>query len=318
MGIKDDAVEVRAQGWRTLAALHGLIEAELERSLQAEAQLSVVEYTVLDALSRQDGWHMRMQQLARATALSASATTRLVNRLEDRGLLTRILCADDRRGIYTELTPSGITLLEQAGRSMTPRWSGRWPRPRRCRTGPAGGRPPPAARRRLAPRSAARRRGRKAPPRRPGRGLWGLFCVWQATAWRQLLEVVLAGLPGSCPWFPGRTSRRRRWPQRPARRRRRRCWRCRSPPRSCGKPKPIRKFTVHSTNARGPHAEAADLQREDLGEHQPGHRGNGALLEGQERDGQGQDHDSRGRCPPEESARTRRSAAAPSWCRSGR
>ena len=69
---------------------------------------------MLDALCRQDGWHMRMQQLARATALSSSATTRLVNRLEDRGLLTRILCADDRRGIYTELTPSGVALLEQA------------------------------------------------------------------------------------------------------------------------------------------------------------------------------------------------------------
>ncbi|MDF2051573.1 MarR family transcriptional regulator [Arthrobacter sp. Cr_A7] len=114
MGIKDDAVEVRAQGWRTLAALHGLIENELERSLQAHSKLSVVEYTVLDALSRQDGWHMRMQQLARATALSPSATTRLVNRLEDRGLLRRILCDDDRRGIYTELTSSGISLLEKA------------------------------------------------------------------------------------------------------------------------------------------------------------------------------------------------------------
>ena len=114
MGIRDDAVEVRARGWRTLAALHGLIEAELERALQAEAKLSVVEYTVLDALSRQDGWHMRMQQLARAAALSSSATTRLVNRLEDRGLLTRILCADDRRGIYTELTAGGIKLLEEA------------------------------------------------------------------------------------------------------------------------------------------------------------------------------------------------------------
>jgi len=113
MGIKDDAVEVRAQGWRTLAALHGLIETELERALQAEAKLSVVEYTVLDALSRQDGWHMRMQQLARATALSASATTRLVNRLEDRALLTRILCADDRRGIYTELTAAGQQLLQK-------------------------------------------------------------------------------------------------------------------------------------------------------------------------------------------------------------
>lgn len=114
MGIGDDAVQVRAQGWRTLASLHGLIESRLERALGAAADLSVVEYTVLDALSRQDGWHMRMQQLARAAALSSSATTRLVNRLEDRGLLTRILCADDRRGIYTELTPAGVELLAAA------------------------------------------------------------------------------------------------------------------------------------------------------------------------------------------------------------
>ncbi|TQK68309.1 MULTISPECIES: MarR family winged helix-turn-helix transcriptional regulator [unclassified Nocardioides] len=114
MGIADDAVEIRTQGWRTLAALHGLIEAALEKALQRDHDLSVVEFTVLDALSRQDGWHMRMQQLARAAALSASATTRLVTRLENRGLLTRILCADDRRGIYTELTPAGRALLKKA------------------------------------------------------------------------------------------------------------------------------------------------------------------------------------------------------------
>ncbi|GAB3076160.1 MULTISPECIES: MarR family winged helix-turn-helix transcriptional regulator [unclassified Phycicoccus] len=114
MGIADDAVEVRAQGWRTLAALHGHIEGALERELTTTHALSVVEFTVLDALSRQDGWHMRMSQLARAAALSNSATTRLVNRLEDRGLITRILCADDRRGIYTELTPAGSALLDDA------------------------------------------------------------------------------------------------------------------------------------------------------------------------------------------------------------
>ena len=114
MGIADDAVEVRADGWRTLAALHGHIEAALERELSATHQLSVVEFTVLDALSRQDGWHMRMSQLARAAALSGSAATRLVNRLEDRGLLPRIICADDRRGIYTELTSAGERLLARA------------------------------------------------------------------------------------------------------------------------------------------------------------------------------------------------------------
>ena len=184
MGIKDDAVEVRAQGWRTLAALHGLIEAELERSLQAEAQLSVVEYTVLDALSRQDGWHMRMQQLARATALSASATTRLVNRLEDRGLLTRILCADDRRGIYTELTPSGIALLEQS--QAGPRrhaGAGAGRGPGGAGTGAAGRRPPPAARRASSAATASREhaeRTQKAPPgTNPGRGL----CVQGLLDW---------------------------------------------------------------------------------------------------------------------------------------
>ena len=114
MGIKDDAVEVRAQGWRTLAALHGQIEPELERSQQAHAQLSVVEYTVLDALSRQDGWHMRMQQLAGAVVLSQSATTRLVTRLENQGYLGRYLCDTDRRGIYTEVTEAGCALLTEA------------------------------------------------------------------------------------------------------------------------------------------------------------------------------------------------------------
>ena len=114
MGIADDAIAVRAQGWRTLTALHGMIETALERALQKQHGLSVVEYTVLDALNRQDGFHMRVHQLARATALSASATTRLINRLEGRKLISRYLCEDDRRGIYTELTPSGKTLLEQA------------------------------------------------------------------------------------------------------------------------------------------------------------------------------------------------------------
>lgn len=114
MGIADDAVEIRARGWRTLASLHGLIDAALEKDLTAQVGLSVVEYTLLDALNRQDGWHMRMAQLTRATALSPSATTRLVTRLEDRNLLSRVLCADDRRGIYTELTPAGHELYQKA------------------------------------------------------------------------------------------------------------------------------------------------------------------------------------------------------------
>jgi DNA-binding MarR family transcriptional regulator len=97
--------------WRTLNALHGLVGAELERALD---DLSLVEYTVLDALSEQDERHLRMHEVARVAALSNSAATRLVNRLESRGLIARVLCDDDRRGIYSELTDAGRDLLEAA------------------------------------------------------------------------------------------------------------------------------------------------------------------------------------------------------------
>jgi DNA-binding MarR family transcriptional regulator len=114
MSMPDDAIEARAQGWRTLAALHARIEDRLARALEAEHEISVSEYTVLDVLSRQDEHHMRMNQLANAVVLSQSATTRLVARLEERDLLGRYLCETDRRGIYTEVTPAGQALLAAA------------------------------------------------------------------------------------------------------------------------------------------------------------------------------------------------------------
>ncbi|MFF5127474.1 MarR family winged helix-turn-helix transcriptional regulator [Streptomyces syringium] len=113
----DPALVGLAQGWCALSALHGRIESHIERALQAGHELSVREFSVLDVLSRQhdgEGGHLRMNEVADAVVLSQSATTRLVNRLEDRGLLTRYLCLTDRRGIYTDVTDAGRALLEEA------------------------------------------------------------------------------------------------------------------------------------------------------------------------------------------------------------
>ncbi|NUT26484.1 MAG: MarR family transcriptional regulator, partial [Streptomyces sp.] len=87
------------------------------RALQAGHDLSVREYSLLDVLSRQhdgEGGHLQMKQVADAVVLSQSATTRLVTRLEDRGLLARYLCPTDRRGIYTNVTEAGLKLLAEA------------------------------------------------------------------------------------------------------------------------------------------------------------------------------------------------------------
>ncbi|MFE9459781.1 MarR family winged helix-turn-helix transcriptional regulator [Streptomyces californicus] len=117
MAATDPALTAIAQGWCALSLLHGKIEARIERALQAGHELSVREYSLLDVLSRQHngaGGHLQMKQVADAVVLSQSATTRLVTRLEDRGLLTRYLCDTDRRGIYTDVTEAGLALLREA------------------------------------------------------------------------------------------------------------------------------------------------------------------------------------------------------------
>ncbi|MER6364022.1 MarR family transcriptional regulator [Kitasatospora sp. NPDC001527] len=117
MTATDPALTALASGWGALSLLHGRIESHIERALQSRHELSVREYSLLDVLSRQhdgEGGHLQMKQVADAVVLSQSATTRLVTRLEDRGLLARYLCPTDRRGIYTNVSEEGLKLLEEA------------------------------------------------------------------------------------------------------------------------------------------------------------------------------------------------------------
>ena len=117
MTATDPAMTALADSWCALSVLHGRIESHIERALQSAHGLSVREYSLLDVLSRQhdgEGGHLQMKQVADAVVLSQSATTRLVTRLEERGLLSRYLCPTDRRGIYTDVTPAGLKLLGEA------------------------------------------------------------------------------------------------------------------------------------------------------------------------------------------------------------
>ncbi|TKA10407.1 MarR family winged helix-turn-helix transcriptional regulator [Actinacidiphila oryziradicis] len=117
MTATDPALTALSSGWCALSLLHGRIEAHVERALQAGHGLSVREYSLLDVLSRQhngEGGHLRMTQVADSVVLSPSATTRLVSRLEERGLLSRYLCPTDRRGIYTDVSQDGLRLLAEA------------------------------------------------------------------------------------------------------------------------------------------------------------------------------------------------------------
>jgi DNA-binding Lrp family transcriptional regulator len=55
-----------------------------------------------------------MSELAESVLLSLSGVSRLVERLERRGLVTREPCPEDRRGAFAVLTSDGLALVRQA------------------------------------------------------------------------------------------------------------------------------------------------------------------------------------------------------------
>jgi len=90
-----------------MSTAHARAADALERALQDEHELSLAEYEVLQRLAETDDGHLRMQELAEVSPLSASALSRLLGRLERAGLAERDICEDDRRGIYACLTDAG-------------------------------------------------------------------------------------------------------------------------------------------------------------------------------------------------------------------
>ncbi len=79
--------------------------------LLTEHKVSLAEFDVLIRLGRSPDSRLRMSDLAAQTILSTSGVTRVVDRLERDGLVTRQACPSDRRGSYAALTEDGAARL---------------------------------------------------------------------------------------------------------------------------------------------------------------------------------------------------------------
>jgi DNA-binding MarR family transcriptional regulator len=76
--------------------------------------LSLADYDVLVQLGLAPDRMLRMSDLAEAVLLTRSGLTRLVDRLEARGLVERRKCPSDARGLLAVLTDEGLRAWEEA------------------------------------------------------------------------------------------------------------------------------------------------------------------------------------------------------------
>lgn len=102
--------------WLTLTHIQMNVANELEANLQEKYQLSLKEFYLLLFLSEAPEKKLKLQQLESMVGLSQSAVSRLVSRFEAKGCgaLKRHVCDEDRRNIYTALTPIGQDKLDRA------------------------------------------------------------------------------------------------------------------------------------------------------------------------------------------------------------
>jgi DNA-binding MarR family transcriptional regulator len=76
----------------------------------SEIELTMPQIRALDVLS---GAPMRMSEIAAALSTSMQATTSLIDRLVDRGLVERAHDPADRRVVLCRLTPAGVGEMER-------------------------------------------------------------------------------------------------------------------------------------------------------------------------------------------------------------
>jgi DNA-binding MarR family transcriptional regulator len=94
------------------AVINQLLEADLLR----EFDLPMKWFEVLLRLGRTPGHAIPLTELATSVSFSSSGFTRLADRIEAAGLISRQACATDRRVTYAVITPAGRELLERSVR----------------------------------------------------------------------------------------------------------------------------------------------------------------------------------------------------------
>lgn len=97
-----------------LLGAHATLTRELSASLVAGHGLTMNDYGTLLLLSRAGDEGMRRIDLANELQLSPSGITRLLDRLEDQGLVGKGECKEDARVSYAILTDAGLSKLREA------------------------------------------------------------------------------------------------------------------------------------------------------------------------------------------------------------
>lgn len=96
-----------AETWARIWACHMKLPASLDAQLKRDAGVTYFEFQALLKIGESPNSSRRMTDLSEATAMSLSHLSRVITRLEKKGLVARIPDPNDGRSTFAALTPAG-------------------------------------------------------------------------------------------------------------------------------------------------------------------------------------------------------------------
>jgi DNA-binding MarR family transcriptional regulator len=112
--MSDQLDDLHLEAWRNFITAHARLIDAIDRTLVSAEQLPLHWYDVLIELVEAPEHRLRLHELADRVVLSRSGLTRLLDRLEAAGLLTRQPDPADRRGAYAVLTDKGREAIRRS------------------------------------------------------------------------------------------------------------------------------------------------------------------------------------------------------------
>lgn len=98
--------------WARLWACHMKLPNTLDAQLKRDADVTYFEFQALLKISESPTNSRRMTELSEATSMSLSHLSRVVTRLERKGLVARIPDPNDGRSTFAALTPAGESTVD--------------------------------------------------------------------------------------------------------------------------------------------------------------------------------------------------------------
>jgi DNA-binding MarR family transcriptional regulator len=112
--LTEQSIGPAVRAWTRLLRAYISTTRLLSADLQEGHGLTLNDYEALLVLSRAEGGRLKRVELARSLMLTPSGVTRLLQGLEDAGLVERASCETDLRVTYAQLTATGREKLEAA------------------------------------------------------------------------------------------------------------------------------------------------------------------------------------------------------------